>query len=185
LIGFAAAAGFGWVALPAVLYRPAPQPMAFNHKAHTETGGMACADCHSLDAAGRFSGIPKLESCAACHAEPVGTTQAEKDFIAQFVKTGKEPEWRVYSRQPDNAWFPHAPHVNAGKISCETCHGDHGRSERPPEYRENRISGYSLHVMGRPAGKWGLGRDGGMRMTDCVACHRSKQLEHSCLDCHK
>ena len=38
---------------------------------------------------------------------------------------------------------------------------------------QDRISGYSRDV-------WR-----GMKMDDCVACHRQQGLEHSCLDCHK
>jgi hypothetical protein len=39
--------------------------------------------------------------------------------------------------------------------------------------------------MGKRTGPLSLRRAGGMRMDDCVACHRQNGLEHSCLDCHK
>jgi hypothetical protein len=173
-VGFATAVAGGWLAAPRVMYKTEPQPFAFNHKAHTgEKGGMACADCHGFRENASFAGIPRLESCAACHGEPVGETKAEKDFVERYVKSGREPEWKVYSRQPDNAWFPHAAHVNTAKLKCEQCHGDHGKSERPPVYRVNRITGYSDRLMTS------------MRMDHCVACHKQRGLEHSCLDCHK
>lgn len=185
LAGLVLALGLGWTALPRLLYREARQPAAFNHKAHTVKGGMACADCHGFRDDGKFAGIPKLESCAGCHAEPLGETAGEKHFVAEFVKKNREPEWLVYSRQPDNAWFPHSVHVTRGKLTCERCHGGHGKSAALPAYRVNRISGYPEGVMGKPAGRFGLRRAGGMRMDDCVACHREHALSHSCLDCHK
>jgi hypothetical protein len=175
--GFTLALSAGWLVLPKTLYRPAPQPFAFNHQAHTgPKGQMACNDCHALRETGSFSGIPKLESCAACHAEPMGTTQAEKTFIANFVKPNREPQWQVYSRQPENAFFPHAPHVKAGKLPCEQCHADHGKSSSLPLYQANRITGYSRNLMTGSAG---------LRMDDCIACHQARRLSHSCLDCHK
>ncbi len=184
--GFLASLGAGWLALPKTLYRTEAQPLSFNHQVHTgDKGNMACEDCHSFRENGSFAGIPKLESCAGCHAEAMGETAAEKQFVANFVKPGREPQWKVYARQPDNAFFPHSPHVKAAKLKCEKCHGDHGKSTTLPLYQVNRISGYSLDVMGRPAGRWGLQRAGGMRMDDCVACHRQNGLSHSCLDCHK
>lgn len=175
--GFAAALSAGWLVLPKTLYRPEPQPFAFNHQAHTGSkGNMACNDCHTLRETGSFSGIPKLESCAACHSEPMGTTQAEKTFVANFVKPNREPQWRVYSRQPENAFFPHAPHVKAAKLPCEQCHSNHGKSSTLPLYQANRITGYSRNLMTA---------SGGLRMADCIACHQSRHLSHSCLDCHK
>lgn len=181
--GFLTALAAGWYGLPRVLYVEKPQPFAFNHAVHTgEQGGMSCEDCHSFRENGKFAGIPKLESCVACHAEPLGSSPAERLFMEQYVKAGREPQWQVYLRQPDNAWFPHAAHVKRGALSCETCHGNIGQSTAPPPYRENRITGYSEQVMGR---RVFFRRSGGMRMDDCVACHHQEGLRHSCLDCHR
>ena len=186
LAGFSVALSAGWWSMPRLLYREEPQPAQFSHIAHTgEKGGMSCEDCHSFREDGTFAGVPKLESCAACHSAPMGETQAEKDFIARFVEPGIEPQWKIYSRQPDNAWFPHSAHVLRGKVACEKCHGDIGKSDKLPAYRVHRFTGYPEDVMGKRAGPLGLKRAGGMRMDDCVACHRQNRIEHSCLDCHK
>jgi menaquinone reductase, multiheme cytochrome c subunit len=184
--GFLAALAVGWVAAPKGIYRTETQPLAFNHKVHTgEKGGMKCDDCHTLRADGTFAGIPKLATCAGCHADAIGDTKAERAFVDTYVKNNREPQWKVYWRQPENAWFPHASHVKAGGLKCERCHGDHGQSVRLPEYRVNVITGYSQDVMGRLSGRANLVRVSGMRMDDCVACHHQNKLEHSCLDCHK
>ena len=184
--GFALSLGTGWLVLPGTFYRKAEQPLKFNHEVHTgASNSMACEDCHSLREDGSFAGIPKLEKCAGCHAEPVGTTDSEKQFVEQYVKPGREPQWLVYSRQPDNAWFPHSTHIKVAGLKCESCHGSHGHSTSLQPLEVNRISGYTRNVMGLPAGRFGLQRAGGMRMDDCVRCHTDKKLEHSCLDCHR
>lgn len=175
--GALASLAAGWLAFPRVLYEPVQQPAAFNHKVHTgEKGGMSCADCHPLGDDGRFAGLPALAGCANCHAQPLGNTEAERRFIDQYVTAGREPQWLVYARQPDSAYFPHAAHVKRAGLACSRCHGAHGETASLRPLERNRISGYSRDVMHGPRR---------MRMDDCVDCHRQHGLEHSCLDCHK
>ena len=175
--GFVAALAGGWLVLPGAMYRPVQQPLSFSHEAHTgPNNGMACEDCHGFDAEGNFAGVPKLETCAGCHAEPLGETDAERVFVTDYVKTGREPEWARYSRQPDNAWFPHSTHVKLAGLACEECHADHGHTKGLRPVEVNRVSGYSRALMTG---------SGGLRMDDCVRCHGDKGLQHSCLDCHR
>jgi hypothetical protein len=63
--------------------------------------------------------------------------------------------------------------VKLAHLDCATCHGKQGQSDSLRPYQEDRISGYSRDI-------WR-----GMKMDDCVACHRSHGIETSCLDCHK
>ena len=171
--GVLAALGAGWAGLPRVLYQVQPQPVNFSHKVHTGTAGMKCEDCHEIRADGSFAGIPRLEKCAGCHAAAMGTTKAEKQFIEGYVTPQREVPWAVYARQPENVHFSHAAHVKAGKLACARCHGEQGQSDSLRPYEEDRISGYSRDI-------WR-----GMKMDDCVACHRQHGNENSCLDCHK
>jgi hypothetical protein len=173
LAGVAAALALGWAVFPKVIYARRPQPVSFSHKVHAETTGTKCDDCHALRDDGSFSGIPALARCAGCHAAPMGATVAEKQFIEQYVTPQREIEWAIYSRQPMNAHFPHAPHLKLAGLKCETCHGDQGRTDTPRVYEQDRIGGYPRDV-------WR-----GMLMDDCIRCHRKSGLEHSCLDCHK
>jgi menaquinone reductase, multiheme cytochrome c subunit len=176
----------GWIGFPRVLYERIPQPLQFSHKVHTgDKGGMKCEDCHSFAADGRFSGVPALEKCSGCHAQPMGDTAAEKQLVTDYVTPQREVPWKIYARQPENAYFSHAAHVTLGKIACERCHGEHGRTDTLRPLERNRISGYSRDVMGLPASRIAFRTTRGMRMEDCVACHRERGLEHSCLDCHK
>jgi hypothetical protein len=185
--GFAAMLAAGWAGLPAVLYTKTAQPLDFNHRVHTakDKGAMACQDCHAIRADGSFAGIPRTESCAACHAEPVGATENEKRFVAEYVKPNREVPWLVYSRQPVNARFSHAIHVTRGKLACETCHGDHGSTEKLRVYQQNRISGYSRDIWGGNLARIGLKPGEGMKMTDCESCHHSRGVEAGCLGCHQ
>ena len=171
--GVLAALGAGWAGFPRMIYRSRPQPVAFSHKAHEEKAGMKCEDCHELRGDGTFAGIPGLDKCAGCHAAAMGTTEAEKQFIDGYVMPQREVAWAVYARQPENVYFSHAAHVKLAHLNCATCHGAQGRSETLRPYQEDRISGYSRDV-------WR-----GMKMDDCVACHRTHGIENSCLDCHK
>jgi hypothetical protein len=109
----------------------------------------------------------------------MGTTAAEKNFIDHYVTPNREPQWADYARQPVNVFFSHSVHVKRAGMTCESCHGPTGSSASLRPYREDRISGYSADI-------WKVsGTNHGMKMADCVSCHRSKGLEHSCLDCHK
>jgi menaquinone reductase, multiheme cytochrome c subunit len=170
---FAAALAFGWAGLPRVIYARRVQPVSFSHKVHAETAAAKCEDCHLLREDGSFSGLPGLAQCAGCHAAPMGSTAAEKQFIEQYVTPRREIEWAVYLRQPANVYFPHAAHLKLAGLKCETCHGDDGRRDIPRVYEQDRIGGYPRDV-------WR-----GMLMKNCIRCHREKGLEHSCLDCHK
>jgi menaquinone reductase, multiheme cytochrome c subunit len=185
LAGFAVALGAGWAGLPAVLYERSQQPVAFSHKVHTgEKGGMKCDDCHFRED-GSFGGIPALEKCAGCHAAPLGQTPAEKAFVDGYVIPNREVPWGVYARQPENAYFPHTAHVKLAKLACSQCHGDHGSTDILRPLERDRITGYSRDLWGRPVSQVALRSGPGMLMDDCVACHRDKGLQHSCLDCHK
>lgn len=184
--GLVPALAAGWLAFPRLLYRRVEQPLSFSHKVHVgEKGGMACSDCHSLGADGRFTGIPRLEKCASCHAQAVGETAAEKRFVEEYVSKGREVPWLVYSRQPENVHFPHAEHVGRGKMACETCHGGHGSTEALRPYQVNRISGYSRDIWGPSLARVGRRSFEGMKMTDCIRCHEGHGRRSSCLACHK
>jgi len=179
LAGLAIALGAGWLAFPYAIYRSRPQPVDFSHKIHADKAGAKCEDCHSFRDDGSFAGLPSLDKCAGCHAAPMGTTVAEKNFIDRYITPNREPQWSAYARQPENVAFSHAAHVKRAKMACETCHGDTGTSGTLRPYQVDRISGYSRDIWKTPH------MPHGMKMADCVECHRQKGLEHSCLDCHK
>jgi hypothetical protein len=176
--GLALALAAGWAAFPRVIYKSAAQPVDFSHRVHADKAGVKCDGCHAVRVDGSFAGIPPLEKCSGCHAAAMGTTEAEKRFIDEYVTPQREPAWLSYARQPENVYFSHASHVKRTALKCETCHGNLGSSEKLPPFEQDRIGGYSRDIRGRD------GRPG-MTMDDCVACHRKQHLELSCMDCHK
>lgn len=168
---FACSAAAGWLVLPGRFYARLEQPVQFSHQVHAgPKNNLGCDTCHAFREDGSFAGVPRLDSCTGCHAAPMGTTAAERNFIESYVKPGREPVWLVYAKQPDNAWFSHAVHSKKAGLACETCHPGHAKSDTLKPAGINRISGYSRAVL---------------RMDDCVVCHRRHGLGHSCLDCHK
>jgi len=178
LAGAVTALGAGWAGFPRVIYTSRPQPVDFSHKVHAEKAGSKCEDCHAFRDDGTFAGIPSLDKCAGCHAAAMGATAAERSFIDGYVTPGREPQWASYARQPENVFFSHITHVKQGQVKCEACHGNLGATDKLPGYQRDRISGYSRDI-------WGAAGRPGMTMDDCVACHRQKHVENSCLDCHK
>jgi hypothetical protein len=175
----------GWLVFPRVLYRTHPQPVDFSHKIHAEKAGAKCEDCHAFRDDGTYAGIPTLDKCSSCHAAAMGTTAEEKNFIDRYVMPNREPQWLSYARQPENVYFSHIAHVKLGKVKCEQCHGNEGGAATLRPFAQDPISGYSRDIWGRPVNRIGLRREGGMRMDDCVDCHRRQGLEYSCLGCHK
>ena len=186
LIGFFFTLAAGWTILPEVLYRTEAQPMEFNHKIHTgDQGGLACDACHTFSDDGRFEGVPTVSKCAECHSSPMGDSRAEKTLVENYVTPNREPEWRVYARQPDNAYFSHATHVKMAGIACEKCHGQHGTSEALASYQVDRISGYSRDITGRSAFATSSDPSRKMTMDACVHCHDKNGNKTGCIECHK
>lgn len=183
--GFAGMLAIGWFVFPSVLYRAEEQPLQFSHAVHTSGAGMACEDCHTFAVDGRFEGIPRVATCAGCHAEQIGETEHEKRMVEQFIRTGAEISWRAYSRQPDNVYFSHIAHVRVGNIECAQCHGSHRSSDSLRTYYENRISGYSRDIWGEHISGVGPDSSDGMKMDQCSSCHHERSIEESCLRCHK
>jgi len=146
--------------------------------------------CHNFRDDGTFAGIPKLGNCTECHDDPespLGDTPEEEEFMTKYVANDKEIPWLSYYRQPDCVYFSHIAHVQMGKQECRVCHGDHGKSEILPEYRANRITGYSINIWGENISGWKSNTWDRMKMDDCAECHTEKGHEenNACFVCHK
>jgi menaquinone reductase, multiheme cytochrome c subunit len=137
----------------------AEQPVSFNHKKHVEQG-LGCDACHRFFKTQTFSGMPDLNICLECHKEPV-TKNPEEEKIRQSSQKGKEIAWKRIYEQPDHVFFSHRRHVVLGKLSCQTCHGKIGQSEKPPT---------------KPWVK--------MTMKWCMDCHAKNKVTNDCLACH-
>ncbi len=194
LLGMVVAMLWGWYSYPNIMYDKQEQPIVFNHVIHMDVG-MDCADCHYLREDGTFAGRPTTESCASCHEMALTDHPEEIKFIKEYVETGREiaDEWLIYAKQPDNVYFPHAPHsfencarcheymdvfpISTVEESCAACHIDVWNMETPPTYQRNWLSSYSRDIM---------------MMWECEACHAipghmygGANASNACFVCHK
>lgn len=137
------------------------QPIQFNHRLHVGQG-LGCATCHVFFQEEAWSGLPTIDICLACHAQPM-TDRPEEKKIAEYASSGKALRWvRIYDYLPGDVVFSHKVHVVYGKLDCATCHGNIAASERPP------VKPAVQHTMG-----------------SCVACHAQTGASRDCLACHK
>jgi hypothetical protein len=186
LFGLVVALFVGWVAFPHVLYVKKHQPLDFLHKTHAEKSGVAdCAECHTIREDGTFAGLPPMEKCAGCHSDRIGESKAEATLVNDYIKTGHETPWLVYSQQPPNVWFSHAIHVKRAKLTCTECHAAYGESDQVRLYEVNRISGYSRDIWGHSISRLRRAPHEGMKMSDCEGCHAKHNVEVGCLGCHE
>jgi len=186
LSGVVAALAIGWFVFPLALYKSVDQPIQFSHKVHTgETVGLPCEECHSFRDDGRFTGIPALEKCAACHSAQLGSSPDEKKLVDEYVTPNREIPWLSYARQPQNAYFSHIQHVKFANIECRRCHGPHGSTEALRPFEQNRVSGYSRDVWGKNISGIKSQAWEGMKMDDCAKCHEERGVVSGCLQCHK
>lgn len=184
-VGVVVALVFGWWLYPAAMLETKTQPVVFNHKVHVEEASMDCTQCHFLRADGTFSAFPSTKDCAVCHARPLGDSKAERDFIDEYVRTGKEVKWLVYQKQPDNVFFSHAPHSQQTCNQCHTysqtelcqqCHIDIWNMSKAPVVKENRLTTYTVDTM---------------KMWQCEQCHANPShlagtaANNACFVCHK
>ncbi len=161
----------GWLTQPdrfARGFAPA-QPIPFSHELHAGTMKISCQYCHSGVDKSRHAGIPSVETCMGCHK----VTRTDRPAIQELTRiynSGEALPWKRVHTLPDHVFFDHRPHVNAG-VACQACHG---------EVQTMKV----------------LTREMGLRMSNCLACHRdphaalpkdskiTRAAEH-CAACHR
>lgn len=136
------------------------QPIAFNHKKHTDSG-LECSACHETVQHAAMAGRPKLATCLLCH-ETALTQSAEEEKLQQYAQRQEEIPWRRLFRLPDHVYFSHRMHVVLAKLECQVCHGDIAETTKPPT---------------RPGVN--------LTMDACIACHTMRQASTDCNACHK
>ncbi|WP_207497276.1 c-type cytochrome [Aridibaculum aurantiacum] len=129
-------------------YQP-EQPIYYSHKVHAGTNQISCLYCHGGAQEGKHANIPSLNICMNCHmavneytgtdklykedgTEVNGTAEIQKLYKMAGYEPGKpwDPskgkpiEWVKIHNLPDHVYFNHAQHVTAGKVACQTCHGE-------------------------------------------------------------
>lgn len=128
-------------------YQP-EQPIYYSHKVHAGTNQISCLYCHGGAQEGKHANIPSLNICMNCHmgiteyageklfredgTEVNGTGEIQKIFKhtgwdpaqKKYVNAPKPIEWVKIHNLPDHVYFNHSQHVVAGKVACQTCHGE-------------------------------------------------------------
>jgi len=128
-------------------YQP-EQPIFYSHKVHAGINQINCQYCHIGVYQGKQATIPSVNICMNCHMaineykgeqlynaegdEVSGTAEIQKLYKKAHYTPGKpwdaskaEPiEWVRIHNLPDHVYFNHSQHVVAGKVQCQTCHGE-------------------------------------------------------------
>jgi hypothetical protein len=155
-------------------YQP-EQPIFYSHKVHAGTNQINCLYCHGSAMEGKAATIPSVNVCMNCHlaineytgapihredgSEVNGTEEIKKIYAAAgydpvkktYSGTTKPVEWVKIHNLPDHVFFSHAQHVNAGKVQCQTCHGEITNMHEVKQFAE-------------------------LSMSWCVNCHRETKV---------
>lgn len=103
------------------------QPIKFSHKVHAGNNKTDCRYCHFTADFAKSANIPSVNVCLNCHSV-VRTGRNSGSFeinkIHRAVATNTPVAWVRVHNLPDFTFFSHAQHANAGKVQCQTCHGN-------------------------------------------------------------
>ncbi len=131
-------------------YQP-EQPIYYSHKVHAGINQISCLYCHGSAWDSKHAAIPAVNICMNCHKsineyvkgpklytedgdEINGTAEIAKLYKAANFDpakaaswdpaTAKPIEWVKIHNLPDHVYFNHSQHVRAGKVQCQSCHGE-------------------------------------------------------------
>lgn len=138
-----------------------PQPIAFNHRKHTQDLGLNCEFCHVYVKTGAHAGLPDAETCSMCHLTAQGTTE-EAARVTELISEGDPLQFRKLFRLPPDVFYTHRRHVGIAELECQNCHGAIAETERPPDRPLVRVT-----------------------MDLCVDCHREQEQTLDCNACHR
>jgi mono/diheme cytochrome c family protein len=158
-------------------YQP-QQPIYYSHKVHAGLNQINCLYCHGGAEQGKHANIPSTNICMNCHKaineykgekifdedgnEINGTAEIQKLYqYAGFNKDkaaewdpsmAKQIPWVKIHNLPDHVYFNHSQHIKAGKVQCQTCHGE-------------------INAMGE------VKQFADLSMGWCINCHRETQVQ--------
>jgi len=146
-----------------ILLRPprVRQPVAFNHRIHTEQMKLACTMCHPYVEDGIHAGLPGAQTCMACHQVRQGTS-GEAARVTALLTSGVPLRFTKLYHLPPYAYFSHRRHVGIAQLPCADCHGRIALTTVPPT---------------RPLVT--------IRMQTCIDCHQANGQSVDCVACHR
>jgi len=131
-------------------YEPV-QPIYYSHKVHAGINQISCLYCHGNAWESKHAAIPSVNVCMNCHKAIGEYAKGPKlydkegkeiDGTAEIAKlykyAGFDPnkpnewdpskakpiEWIKIHNLPDHVYFNHSQHIRAGKVQCQSCHGE-------------------------------------------------------------
>ena len=172
-------------------YQP-EQPIYYSHKVHAGTNQISCLYCHGASMESRHAAIPSVNVCMNCHktitsysdaspklyradgSEVNGTREIEKLYTyAGFdpknaanwdPSKAKSIPWTKIHNLPDHVYFNHSQHIKAGKVQCQSCHGEITDMDEVYQFselsmgwcvnchRETKVDFYRLDTAGKATG---------------------------------
>jgi cytochrome c551/c552 len=159
-------------------YEP-KQPIYYSHKVHAGLNQINCLYCHGNAWESKSAAIPSVNVCMNCHKNINEYTKGPKlydydgteiDGTAEIAKlyeyAGFNPQnpnawdpskakpiaWERIHNLPDHVYFNHSQHVKAGKVQCQTCHGEITAMDEVKQFSE-------------------------LSMGWCVNCHRQSKVD--------
>ena len=164
-------------------YQP-EQPIYYSHKVHAGINQISCLYCHGAAMDSKHAAIPSVNVCMNCHktitsyekgpklfredgTEVNGTREIEKLYsfagfdpknsAAWDPSKAKPIPWTKIHNLPDHVYFNHSQHIRAGKVQCQTCHGEITGMDEVHQFSE-------------------------LSMGWCVNCHRQTKVDFYKLD---
>ena len=156
-------------------YQP-KQPIFYSHKVHAGINQINCLYCHGGAQDSKHASIPSVNVCMNCHQaineykgeklyteegeEVNGTDQIKKLYEYAGFTPGKpfdaskaKPiEWTKIHNLPDHVYFNHSQHIKAGKVQCQTCHGEITKMDEVKQFAD-------------------------LSMGWCINCHRETKVQ--------
>lgn len=140
---------------------PVPQPVAFNHRKHTQGLSLNCEFCHAYVTKGAHAGLPDAKTCTMCHQTQQGTSPGATR-VTTLLAEGDPLTFNKLFGLESHVFYTHRRHVGIAKLECPSCHGDIAQTERPPDRPLVRID-----------------------MDFCMDCHRERGETLDCNACHR
>jgi cytochrome c551/c552 len=160
-------------------YEP-KQPIFYSHKVHAGINQINCLYCHGNAWESRHAAIPSVNVCMNCHKtiteyretsakiyDDAGNEVNASGEIQKLYKyAGFDPknagnwdpskakpiEWEKIHNLPDHVYFNHSQHIRAGKVQCQTCHGEITAMDEVKQVAE-------------------------LSMSWCINCHRNTKVD--------
>ena len=153
------------------------QPIFYSHKVHAGVNQINCLYCHGGSQDGKHANIPSVNVCMNCHLtineykgtaklysevgeEVNGTAEIQKLYkYANYTygkpwdaNKAKSISWVKIHNLPDHVYFNHSQHIKAGKVQCQTCHGEINKMDEVKQFAD-------------------------LSMGWCINCHRETKVQ--------